>query len=189
MLSHRGFANLPADSKQPPEPCTHPESLLHCTALPSTQGRHQHRAGPAGRLGAASPVAPSAAQVVPVMGRGSPLQKGVSLLAPVCASLETWVLSHANCADTGPRSTAGNSQGLCVQRRNGPQPSRAATEQCSLLMAETRSSAPAPQPAACPAPLGTPLAVPGGGEGAAMGPLVPAAGEGSWHQHGLCLVT
>lgn len=119
LLSYRGFANLPANSKQPPEPCTPPEPLLHSTALPSTRGRHWYGAAPAGRLGAASLVA----QAVPVMGRGSPFPKGLSLLTPGCTPLERWVLSHTNRADVAPGSTAGNLQSLCVRRRNGPQPS------------------------------------------------------------------
>lgn len=55
------------------------------------------------------------------MGRGSQLSKGVSLLTLGCASLEGWLWSHANQPDMVPRSTTGNLQGLCVQRRNGPQ--------------------------------------------------------------------
>lgn len=121
------------------------------------------------------------------MGRDSPLHKEVSLLAPGWAPLERWMLSCGHRADVAPGSITGNLQGLCVRKRNGTQPSQAATEQCSLLMAETRSSAPAPQPTACPAPLGTPVAVPGGGDGAATGLLVPAAAGDSRHQHGLCL--
>lgn len=39
LLSYPGFANLPANSKQAPKPCTSHKTLPRSTALPSTQGR------------------------------------------------------------------------------------------------------------------------------------------------------
>lgn len=56
-LGYPGFANLPANSKQPLKPCTPHRALPCSTALPSTQGRHQNRDRPAGGLGGVSPAA------------------------------------------------------------------------------------------------------------------------------------
>lgn len=79
LLGYLGFANLPANSKQPLQACT-PHSAPGSTALPSTQGRRQNRDSPTGGLGAVSPAAAGAAQAVPATGRGSQHLGGVYLL-------------------------------------------------------------------------------------------------------------
>lgn len=119
LLGYPGFANLPANSKQPPKPCTAHRALPRSTALPSIQGRHQHGDSPAGGLGAASPAAAGAAQAVPATGRGSPPPNGVYRLTPGCASPKRWVLNHANQQDAALGSTTGTCQGF-VSREMAP---------------------------------------------------------------------
>lgn len=77
LLGYLGFANLPANSKQPLQACTPHRALPGSTALPSTPGRRQNRDSPTGGLGA------GAAQAVPATGRGSQHLGGVCLLTAV----------------------------------------------------------------------------------------------------------
>lgn len=110
-FNYWGFANLPVDTAGGPQSPAHPLELS-----PAHRGRHQHGDSVVAGLVTASPGSPETAQAVPVT---LPFQREYCY-SHKPASLERWVLRHANQTDAEPGHTTRNWQGHSVQRRNAP---------------------------------------------------------------------
>lgn len=169
LLGYPGFANLPADSEQPPGGLHNPRTAATQHSSPqhtwkSPAWRQPHRwAGCCLSNGSwCGSGSACGRKGLPASKGGTSAHTGLRVPGEMGAE-PRYPARHSTREHSRELARA-----LCPEEI-WPSAKPAATEQCSLLMAETRGSAQAAQRAACPAPLGRPPAVPAGGEGAARG--------------------